>query len=91
MQLRCSDVCEYVHEELVRNGFDIDPNDEDHEDIIEALEGAVIVDSEAVRIVKSYMEKVHRVNLEVLDKDFPLNGIEGADTVRDVGEALKKL
>lgn len=38
MQLSCSDVCEIVHQKLIELGFKINDSDEDHTDIIEALE-----------------------------------------------------
>ena len=34
----CSDVCEIVHERLLALGFNIDPENEDHQDIVDALE-----------------------------------------------------
>jgi len=39
----CSDVCEYIHIELVRLGFKINKDDPDHTDILEALEQIKIV------------------------------------------------
>lgn len=33
----CSDVCEIIHTWLLDIGFKIDPHDEDHSDMIEAL------------------------------------------------------
>lgn len=38
MQPSCSDVCEIVHKRLNELGFKIDEIDEDHTDMIEALE-----------------------------------------------------
>ena len=38
MQPGCSDVCEIVHERLIGLGFNIDNDNEDHTDMIEALE-----------------------------------------------------
>ncbi len=38
MQPGCSDVCEIVHERLIELGFKIDNDNEDHTDMIEALE-----------------------------------------------------
>jgi len=38
MQPGCSDVCEIVQERLIELGFKIDGNNEDHADMIEALE-----------------------------------------------------
>ena len=38
MRPGCSDVCEIVHEKLIELGFKIDNNNEDHTDMIEALE-----------------------------------------------------
>lgn len=38
MQPSCSDVCEIVHKKLSELGFQIDESDEDHTDMIEALE-----------------------------------------------------
>lgn len=38
MKPGCSDVCEIVHERLILLGFKIDNNNEDHTDMIEALE-----------------------------------------------------
>ena len=43
MQLGCSDVCEIIHERLLQLGFDISPDDEDHEDIINALEETTLI------------------------------------------------
>ena len=33
----CTDVCEIVMDILMLSGFDIKPDDEDHDDVIEAL------------------------------------------------------
>lgn len=38
MKPSCSDVCEIVHEKLISLGFKIDNSNEDHTDMIEALE-----------------------------------------------------
>lgn len=42
----CSDVCEIVHSKLLGLGFEIDPDEEDHTDIIKALGEVVIVKDE---------------------------------------------
>ncbi len=42
----CSDVCELVHERLKDLGFDIDQDEEDHSDMIEALNKTVLVRDE---------------------------------------------
>jgi hypothetical protein len=38
MQMSCSDICEIVHIKLNELGFKIDVNNEDHTDMMEALE-----------------------------------------------------
>lgn len=42
----CSDVCEIVHSRLLEMGFEIDPDDEDHIDIIRALGKVVMIKDE---------------------------------------------
>jgi len=37
METGCSDVCEIVHIKLIQLGFKISPDDENHDDIIDAL------------------------------------------------------
>ncbi len=39
----CSDVCEIIHDRLKDLGFNIDPDDEDHTDVIEALNKTVLI------------------------------------------------
>ena len=42
----CSDVCEILHDRLKDLGFNIDPDDEDHTDVIEALNKTVLIRDE---------------------------------------------
>lgn len=42
----CSDVCEIIHDRLKDLGFNIDPDDEDHTDVIEALNKTVLIRDE---------------------------------------------
>ena len=39
----CSDVCERIHEELIGLGFKIDGNEEDHADMLEALDKTTFI------------------------------------------------
>ena len=39
----CSDVCEYISEVLLTLGFELDMDDEEHEDMLIALEHVTIV------------------------------------------------
>ena len=43
MSLSCSDVCEVVMELLLQAGFDIDGDEEDHMDMMEALATAKLI------------------------------------------------
>ncbi len=91
MQKSCSDVCERVHQSLTERGFDIDSDSEDHSDMLEALDEVELVDSDSLKVLKSYVERLHEANMEILGKDYPIDGVDGADTVEDVGNALERL
>ena len=43
MSIGCSDVCEEIHHQLKSLGFAIDPNDEDHGDMMAALDQVQVV------------------------------------------------
>lgn len=65
MQLKCSDICEIVHTKLNELGFKIDIDNEDHTDMMKALEKVrflKIEEDDEYQI--SYREKIKNKSIE---------------------------
>ena len=83
-RLDCSDVCEIVHDRLLALGFKIDPDDEDHADIIEALQQVKFIKEDDQTqetteasypdehgfTLKTFIIYIHGKEEEATDEDF---------------------
>ncbi len=71
MEPSCSDVCEIVHDRLLMLGFDIDPSEEDHTDIIEALSKVKFVREDDER--KWCMWTLSMADIEIVARNHNLS------------------